>query len=155
MSSYAEFSIFMLHLSIRKRYKRVLSSIVTIQKNYRAHFWRRAFLRLRLAAIILQKYQRGRLGRVLCLQLTEKRKREEEERRREEEEERRRVEEEERRRMEEEKRQRQEEEEKQRVLDEEVKRREEEEGLKRNEEQRLLEEREEEEKMAAKADEKR
>uniref|UniRef100_A0A3Q3W028 Myosin X, like 1 n=1 Tax=Mola mola TaxID=94237 RepID=A0A3Q3W028_MOLML len=98
----------------RKRYKKVLSSIVTIQKNYRAHFWRRAFLRLRLAAIILQKYQRGRLGRVLCLQLTEKRKREEEERRREEEEERRRVEEEEeRRRMEEEKRQQEEEEERQ------------------------------------------
>nr|XP_023999793.1 unconventional myosin-X-like [Salvelinus alpinus] len=46
-----------------KRYKRVLVSTVTIQKNYRAHFWRRVFLRLRTAAVILQKHQRGRLLR--------------------------------------------------------------------------------------------
>uniref|UniRef100_H3DGD2 Myosin X, like 3 n=1 Tax=Tetraodon nigroviridis TaxID=99883 RepID=H3DGD2_TETNG len=53
----------------RKQYKRVLSSVVTIQKNYRAHFWRRTFLRLRLATIVLQKHHRGRLGRALyrCL----------------------------------------------------------------------------------------
>uniref|UniRef100_A0A8C5HSB8 Unconventional myosin-X-like n=1 Tax=Gouania willdenowi TaxID=441366 RepID=A0A8C5HSB8_GOUWI len=88
----------------RKQYKRVLSSVVTIQKNYRTHFWRRSFLRLRLAAVVLQKLHRGRAARTLYRQLKEeKQKREEEEeerRRREEEEERRRVEEE-RKKMEE------------------------------------------------------
>ncbi|KAG7275708.1 LOW QUALITY PROTEIN: hypothetical protein CRUP_011335 [Coryphaenoides rupestris] len=49
----------------RKQYQRVLSSVVTIQKNYRAHFWRRGFLRLRTATLILQKHQRGRLARAL------------------------------------------------------------------------------------------
>ncbi|KAK1903064.1 Unconventional myosin-X, partial [Dissostichus eleginoides] len=42
-----------------KQYKRVQSSVVTIQKNYRAHFWRRVFLRLRFATIILQKHHRA------------------------------------------------------------------------------------------------
>uniref|UniRef100_A0A674BI72 Unconventional myosin-X-like n=1 Tax=Salmo trutta TaxID=8032 RepID=A0A674BI72_SALTR len=72
----------------RKRYKRVLASTVTIQKNYRAHFWRRVFLRLRTAAVILQKRQRGRLARGLYRHLSEEKKRreEEEERRRKEEE---------------------------------------------------------------------
>uniref|UniRef100_A0A674BJE7 Unconventional myosin-X-like n=1 Tax=Salmo trutta TaxID=8032 RepID=A0A674BJE7_SALTR len=92
----------------RKRYKRVLASTVTIQKNYRAHFWRRVFLRLRTAAVILQKRQRGRLARGLYRHLSEEKKR------REEEEERRQVEGE-RRRLEEEKRQ--EEEETRRVLE--------------------------------------
>uniref|UniRef100_A0A8C4GDY4 Myosin-X n=1 Tax=Dicentrarchus labrax TaxID=13489 RepID=A0A8C4GDY4_DICLA len=97
----------------RKQYKRVLSSVVTIQKNYRAHFWRRAFLRLRFATIILQKHHRGQLGRSHFRQLKDeeqKRQEEEERRRKEEEEERRRVEEERRRRMEEERRQREDEE---------------------------------------------
>uniref|UniRef100_A0A3B4WZB5 Myosin X, like 3 n=1 Tax=Seriola lalandi dorsalis TaxID=1841481 RepID=A0A3B4WZB5_SERLL len=109
----------------RKQYKKVLSSVVTIQKNYRAHFWRRVFLRLRLATIVLQRHHRGQLARSFCRQLKEeKQKREEEERRRreEEEEDRRRVEEE-KRRMEEERRRREEEEEKQRLMDEEMKRR--------------------------------
>uniref|UniRef100_A0A3B4V1M0 Unconventional myosin-X-like n=1 Tax=Seriola dumerili TaxID=41447 RepID=A0A3B4V1M0_SERDU len=108
-----------------KQYKKVLSSVVTIQKNYRAHFWRRVFLRLRLATIVLQRHHRGQLARSFCRQLKEeKQKREEEERRRreEEEEDRRRVEEE-KRRMEEERRRREEEEEKQRLMDEEMKRR--------------------------------
>lgn len=132
---------------IRKQYKRVLSSVVTIQKNYRAHFWRRVFLRLRLAAVVLQKHHRGRLARSLHRQLKEEKlQREEEERRRQEEEERRRLEEERRRRMEEEKRRREEEEERRRLLDEE---------MKRKEELRLMKEKEEEQKMAAKADEKR
>ncbi|CAG5865524.1 unnamed protein product, partial [Menidia menidia] len=138
----------------RKQYKRVLSSVVTIQKNYRAHFWRRVFLRLRVAAVILQKHRRGQLARSLCCQLKEERqKREEEERKkREEEEERRRVEEE-RRRMEErkqlEEQRRKEEEEQQRLKDEELKRRAEEEE---EEEQRLIKEREDEQKLAAKGD---
>uniref|UniRef100_A0A7N6BBX5 Myosin X, like 3 n=1 Tax=Anabas testudineus TaxID=64144 RepID=A0A7N6BBX5_ANATE len=113
---------------IRKQYKRILSSVVTLQKNYRAHFWRRIFLRLRCATIILQKHHRGLLARSLYRQLKEeKQKREEEARRREEEEERRRVEEE-KRRMEEERRQleeeqkKREEEEKQRLMDEEMNR---------------------------------
>ncbi|XP_034429221.1 unconventional myosin-X [Hippoglossus hippoglossus] len=138
----------------RKQYKKVLSSVVTIQKNYRAHFWRRVFLRLRVATLILQKHQRGRRARSLCCQLREEnQKREEEERRRrreEEEEARRRVEEEQNRRMEEE-RQRREEEEKQRLMDEEMRRRAEEESV-RKEEMRL---KEEEQKMAASEDKKR
>uniref|UniRef100_A0A8C5C9G7 Uncharacterized protein n=1 Tax=Gadus morhua TaxID=8049 RepID=A0A8C5C9G7_GADMO len=64
----------------RKQYKRVLSSVVTIQKNYRAHFWRRVFLRLRSATLVLQKHHRGHLARSLCRQiLEEKRRRLEEE----------------------------------------------------------------------------
>uniref|UniRef100_A0A671Z009 Unconventional myosin-X-like n=1 Tax=Sparus aurata TaxID=8175 RepID=A0A671Z009_SPAAU len=96
----------------RKQYKRVLSSVVTIQKNYRAHFWRRAFLRLRVAAVILQKHHRGQLGRSLHRQLKEeKQKREEEEMRRVEEEWRRMEMEEERRQQEEEEKRKREEEE--------------------------------------------
>uniref|UniRef100_A0A8K9XJW2 Unconventional myosin-X-like n=1 Tax=Oncorhynchus mykiss TaxID=8022 RepID=A0A8K9XJW2_ONCMY len=85
----------------RKHYKRVLASTVTIQKNYRAHFWRRVFLRLRTAAVILQKHQRGRLARGLYRHLSEEKKRIEEERRqkRREEEELRRRKEDERRRV--------------------------------------------------------
>uniref|UniRef100_A0AAZ3PP89 Myosin X n=1 Tax=Oncorhynchus tshawytscha TaxID=74940 RepID=A0AAZ3PP89_ONCTS len=84
----------------RKSYKRVLVSTVTIQKNYRAHFWRRVFLRLRTAAVILQKHQRGRLARGLYRHLSEEKKRIEEERRQVEGE-RRRLEEEELRKEEE------------------------------------------------------
>uniref|UniRef100_A0A3Q4MVZ9 Unconventional myosin-X-like n=1 Tax=Neolamprologus brichardi TaxID=32507 RepID=A0A3Q4MVZ9_NEOBR len=106
----------------RKQYKRALSSIVTIQKNYRAHFWRRVFLRLRLAAIVLQKHHRGQLARALYRQLKEeKQKREEEERRRREEEEERRRVEEEKKRMEE--RRKQEEEEERRKKEEEEEKR--------------------------------
>uniref|UniRef100_A0A3Q3F4K5 Unconventional myosin-X-like n=1 Tax=Labrus bergylta TaxID=56723 RepID=A0A3Q3F4K5_9LABR len=135
----------------RKQYKRVLSSVVTIQKNYRAHFWRRVFLRLRVATVILQKHHRGQRARSVFLQLKEEKRRqekeEEERRRREEEEERRRVEEERRRREEEEKRRKEEEEERQRLMEAEIRRRE--------EELRLMKEEEEKKKMAAKADEKR
>lgn len=132
---------------IRKQYKRVLSSVVTIQKNYRAHFWRRAFLRLRVAAVILQKHRRGQLGRSLHRQLKEeKRKREEEERRRVEEERRRMEMEEERRQQEAEEKRKREEEERRRQMEEEE--------MKRREELRLMREREE-EKLAAIAAEKR
>uniref|UniRef100_A0A8D0AEX4 Myosin X, like 3 n=1 Tax=Sander lucioperca TaxID=283035 RepID=A0A8D0AEX4_SANLU len=132
----------------RKQYKRVQSSVVTIQKNYRAHFWRRVFLRLRFATIILQKHHRGQLARSLLRQLKEeKQKREEEEeerKRREEKEERKRVEEErrrleeERRQQEEEEKRKREEEERQKLMDEEMKRR---------EELRLMKEKEEGQKM--------
>uniref|UniRef100_A0A8C9VJH8 Unconventional myosin-X-like n=1 Tax=Scleropages formosus TaxID=113540 RepID=A0A8C9VJH8_SCLFO len=67
----------------RKHYKRVLSSIITIQKNYRAHYWRRVFLRLRSATLVFQKHRRGQLARSHCHRLREeKRKREEEDDRR-------------------------------------------------------------------------
>ncbi|KAM7380623.1 hypothetical protein PAMP_003904 [Pampus punctatissimus] len=137
----------------RKQYKRVLSSVVTIQKNYRAHFWRRLFLRLRLASVVLQKHHRGQLARSLYRQLKEEKQKREEERRRVEEEERRRKMEEERRQQEEEeaeKRKRAEEEEKQRLMDEELKRRAEEEESRRKEELKLMKEKEEEQEMAAK-----
>lgn len=126
----------------RKQYRRLLSSVVTIQKNYRAHYWRRAFLRLRLAALVLQKHRRGQLGRSLCRQLRAQ-KEEEERRRLEEEERRKRMEEEERRR-------REEEEERRRKAEEEEERR-----RRAEEELRLMKEREEEQKMAARAEEKR
>uniref|UniRef100_A0A3Q2DT51 Unconventional myosin-X-like n=1 Tax=Cyprinodon variegatus TaxID=28743 RepID=A0A3Q2DT51_CYPVA len=124
----------------RKQYKRILSSVVTIQKNYRAHFWRRAFLRLRLAAVVLQKHHRGQLARSLCHKLREdKRRQEEEEKKRREEEERRRLEEEERRkRMEEEEQERIRKEEEERVKAEEDRKRRAEE-----EKQRLMKEKEE------------
>uniref|UniRef100_A0A8D0DDM7 Myosin X, like 1 n=1 Tax=Sander lucioperca TaxID=283035 RepID=A0A8D0DDM7_SANLU len=134
----------------RKQYKRVQSSVVTIQKNYRAHFWRRVFLRLRFATIILQKHHRGQLARSLLRQLKEeKQKREEEEeerKRREEKEERKRVEEErrrleeERRQQEEEEKRKREEEERQKLMDEEMKRREELRLMKEKEEGRQMEE---------------
>uniref|UniRef100_A0A8C1CXA0 Uncharacterized protein n=1 Tax=Cyprinus carpio carpio TaxID=630221 RepID=A0A8C1CXA0_CYPCA len=80
-----------------KNYKKVRTSTITIQKNYRAHFWRQAFLRFRSAAVVLQKHIRGQIARQLYRQLLEeKRRREEEERIR------RRLQEEERRRKEEE-----------------------------------------------------
>uniref|UniRef100_A0A674BIL8 Unconventional myosin-X-like n=1 Tax=Salmo trutta TaxID=8032 RepID=A0A674BIL8_SALTR len=122
----------------RKRYKRVLASTVTIQKNYRAHFWRRVFLRLRTAAVILQKRQRGRLARGLYRHLSEEKKRreEEEERRRKEEERLRVLELEEVRRKEEERL---------RVLElEEVRRRKEEERLRLQKEQEAAKRKEEE-----------
>ncbi|KAM6986769.1 LOW QUALITY PROTEIN: unconventional myosin-X [Aplochiton taeniatus] len=139
----------------RKHYRRVLSSTVTIQKNYRALFWRRVFLRLRSAALVLQKHRRGQLARSLHRQLQEeKRKREEEERRRLEEErrrleeERRRLEEERRRleeerRKQEEERRRREEEARRRIMEEELKRRKEEEELRGKEEElRIIQEKE-------------
>uniref|UniRef100_A0A3Q3R0T2 Myosin X, like 1 n=1 Tax=Monopterus albus TaxID=43700 RepID=A0A3Q3R0T2_MONAL len=107
----------------RKQYKRVLFSVVTIQKNYRAHFWRRIFLRLRLAAIVLQKHHRGQLARSLCCQLKEEKRKQEEEERRRVEEEKRRMEERRQQEEEEKRKREEEEEEKQRLLDEEMKRR--------------------------------
>uniref|UniRef100_A0A673NGL6 Unconventional myosin-X-like n=1 Tax=Sinocyclocheilus rhinocerous TaxID=307959 RepID=A0A673NGL6_9TELE len=115
----------------RKNYKKVQTSTITIQKNYRAHFWRQAFLRFRSAAVVLQKHIRGQIARQLYRQLLEeKRRREEEERIRRVEKERRRQEElrrleEERLRQEEERKR--EEEERQRLQEEERRRKEEEE----------------------------
>uniref|UniRef100_A0A8D3AG11 Unconventional myosin-X-like n=1 Tax=Scophthalmus maximus TaxID=52904 RepID=A0A8D3AG11_SCOMX len=100
----------------RKQYKKVLSSVVTIQKNYRAHFWRRVFLRLRLATVVLQKHHRGKLARSLYCQLREEKRQQEEERRRREEEE----------------------EENQRLMDEEMKRRAEEETMRLMEEEQKM-----------------
>lgn len=61
---------------------------MTIQKNYRAHFYRHRFLRKRSAVLVLQKCRRGQVARSRCRKLRdEKRKREEDERRKKEEEE--------------------------------------------------------------------
>lgn len=66
----------------RKNYRKVLNSIVKIQKNYRAHLYRRRFLRQRSATLVLQKHRRGQVARGVCRKLREeKKKREEEERR--------------------------------------------------------------------------
>uniref|UniRef100_A0A8C2HJZ7 Myosin X, like 1 n=1 Tax=Cyprinus carpio TaxID=7962 RepID=A0A8C2HJZ7_CYPCA len=65
-----------------------LDSIRTIQKNYRAHFYRRHFQRKCSAALVLQKHRRGQVARGVCHKLREeKRKKEEEERKKKEEEE--------------------------------------------------------------------
>ncbi|GAA6078966.1 unconventional myosin-X, partial [Tachysurus ichikawai] len=70
-----------------KQYKKALSSIVTIQKNYRTHFYQRRFQRKRSAALVLQKCRRGQVARGRCRKLRdEKREREEEERKKIEEE---------------------------------------------------------------------
>uniref|UniRef100_A0A673KW50 Unconventional myosin-X-like n=1 Tax=Sinocyclocheilus rhinocerous TaxID=307959 RepID=A0A673KW50_9TELE len=131
----------------RKNYKKVRTSTITIQKNYRAHFWRQAFLRFRSAAVVLQKHIRGQITRQLYRQLLEeKQRREEEERIRREEEERRRQEElrrleEERLRQEEDRKR--EEEERQRLQEEEQRRKEEEQEalrIQQEEEDRQMEE---------------
>ncbi|XP_078408901.1 unconventional myosin-X-like [Cetorhinus maximus] len=94
----------------RTRYRKVLASLLIIQKNYRAHFWRNVFLRLRSAAIVFQKHRRGQVARRLFLQLKadkrmlEQQREEEEQRRREEEERLRREEEESKRKSEEDER---------------------------------------------------
>ncbi|XP_037394855.1 unconventional myosin-X [Pygocentrus nattereri] len=142
----------------RKHYRKVRSSTITIQKNYRAHFWRQVFLRMRSAVVVLQKHRRGQIARSLCQQLREERRREEEERRRREEEERRRREEEERKRAEEElrlleeQRRRKEEEERQRLQEEEEWRRREEqerEAFRKQQEEEDLRRRQESEERAA------
>ncbi|KAG8125339.1 hypothetical protein E2320_020605 [Naja naja] len=108
----------------RKKYRRVLASVVTIQKNYRAHFWKKSLLRLKASAIVLQKHWRGCLARNLYQDLLEEKQRqkeEAEEQRREEE--RIRKEEEERQWQEErECRRKQEEKEKKRSIDDCLKR---------------------------------
>lgn len=71
----------------RKHFKKAVSSIVTIQKNYRAHLYRSRFLRKCSAALVLQKCRRGQVARGRCRKLRdEKRKSEEEDRRKKEEE---------------------------------------------------------------------
>uniref|UniRef100_A0A8C5SNY4 Unconventional myosin-X-like n=1 Tax=Laticauda laticaudata TaxID=8630 RepID=A0A8C5SNY4_LATLA len=72
----------------RSKYQRVLASVVTIQKNYRAHFWKKSLLRLKASAIVLQKHWRGCLARSLYQDLLEEKQRQKEkaeEQRREEE----------------------------------------------------------------------
>uniref|UniRef100_A0A8B9L0L7 Myosin X, like 1 n=1 Tax=Astyanax mexicanus TaxID=7994 RepID=A0A8B9L0L7_ASTMX len=70
------------------RYSVYMCVTVIIQKNYRAHLYRRRFQRKRSAALVLQKHRRGQVARGLCRKLREeKKKREEEERKKKEEEE--------------------------------------------------------------------
>uniref|UniRef100_A0A8C8S8G2 Unconventional myosin-X-like n=1 Tax=Pelusios castaneus TaxID=367368 RepID=A0A8C8S8G2_9SAUR len=98
----------------RSKYRKTLGSIVTIQKNYRAHFWKKALLRLKASAVVLQKHWRGQLARSLYQHLLRQ-----EQRRKQEVAERQRREEEEQIRREEEERQWQEEEELRRKQEEE------------------------------------
>uniref|UniRef100_A0A671TBE4 Myosin X, like 1 n=1 Tax=Sinocyclocheilus anshuiensis TaxID=1608454 RepID=A0A671TBE4_9TELE len=79
---------YLLRYIARKNFKKALDSIVTIQKNYRAHLYRRRFQRKRSAALVLQKHRRGQVARGVFHKLQEeKRKKEEEERKKKEEEE--------------------------------------------------------------------
>uniref|UniRef100_A0A8C0EXY8 Uncharacterized protein n=1 Tax=Bubo bubo TaxID=30461 RepID=A0A8C0EXY8_BUBBB len=102
------------HVLLHGKYQKVLASVVIIQKNYRAYFWKKSLLRLKASAVTLQKHWRGRLARSLyqhLLQQELRRKQEAEERRKQEEEEQIRREEEERQWQEEEERRRKQEEE--------------------------------------------
>uniref|UniRef100_UPI00398E4DB6 unconventional myosin-X-like n=1 Tax=Pristiophorus japonicus TaxID=55135 RepID=UPI00398E4DB6 len=69
----------------RTHYRKVLASLLIIQKNYRAHFWRNVFVRLRSAAIVFQKHRRGQLARRLFQQLVGERRRLEEQNKEQEE----------------------------------------------------------------------
>uniref|UniRef100_G3UFP7 Myosin X n=1 Tax=Loxodonta africana TaxID=9785 RepID=G3UFP7_LOXAF len=53
----------------RKQYRKVLSCVVTLQKNFRTLLLRRRFLHLKKAAIIFQKQLRGQLARRVYKQL--------------------------------------------------------------------------------------
>uniref|UniRef100_A0A803W870 Myosin X n=1 Tax=Ficedula albicollis TaxID=59894 RepID=A0A803W870_FICAL len=91
------------HASRRARkYQKVLSSVVVIQKNYRAYLWKRSLLRLKASAVTLQKHWRGRLARGRYQQLLRELQQEQERLRREQEERQWREEEERRRKQEEE-----------------------------------------------------
>ncbi|XP_051563416.1 unconventional myosin-X-like [Myxocyprinus asiaticus] len=77
---------YLLRYIARKNFKKALASIVTIQKNYRAHLYKQWYLRKRSAVLVLQKHRRGQVVRGICRKLREqKRKKEEEERRMKEE----------------------------------------------------------------------
>lgn len=62
----------------RKNFKKALTGIVKIQKNYRAHLYRRRFLRQRSATLVLQKHRRGQVARGICRKLREEKKKKEE-----------------------------------------------------------------------------
>nr|XP_033800031.1 unconventional myosin-X-like [Geotrypetes seraphini] len=53
----------------RKNYRKVLENVVTIQKNYRAHFYRHQFIHLKESILVFQKCWRGRKVRCLFQQL--------------------------------------------------------------------------------------
>ncbi|PFX28678.1 Unconventional myosin-X [Stylophora pistillata] len=68
----------------RKKYLKIRQHIIVIQKNYKAHYYCKLYNKKRLAAIVIQKYERRRTAQVLLKRLLEE-KRIEEERKREEE----------------------------------------------------------------------
>ncbi|XP_012413194.1 unconventional myosin-X [Trichechus manatus latirostris] len=70
----------------RKQYRKVLSCVVILQKNFRTFLLRRRFLHLKKAAVIFQKQLRGQIARRVYRQLLAQRREEEEKRRQEEEE---------------------------------------------------------------------
>ncbi|XP_028809967.1 unconventional myosin-X-like [Denticeps clupeoides] len=55
---------YLLRYSARKAYKKARAGIITIQKNYRAYFWRCSFLQKRSATLVLQKHWRGQRARI-------------------------------------------------------------------------------------------
>lgn len=72
----------------RKHFKKALASVVTIQKNYRAHLYQKRYLQKCSAVLVLQRHRRGQVARSICRKLREeKKKREEEENRKKAEEE--------------------------------------------------------------------
>ncbi|KAM4624860.1 unconventional myosin-X [Polymixia lowei] len=78
----------LLTFSAKKHFKRVRSSVITLQKHFRKHILRKRFVKQRKATLVLQKHRRGQVARARVRKLREaKRKKEEEEKKKKEEEE--------------------------------------------------------------------
>ncbi|KAI3367589.1 hypothetical protein L3Q82_026435 [Scortum barcoo] len=77
----------LLTFSARKHFKRVRTSVVTLQIHFRKHIHRRRFMKQRKAVLVLQRHRRGQVARTRVRKLREEKKKREEEQRKKEEEE--------------------------------------------------------------------
>uniref|UniRef100_A0AAQ6AKB0 Myosin X, like 1 n=1 Tax=Amphiprion ocellaris TaxID=80972 RepID=A0AAQ6AKB0_AMPOC len=73
------------HLVLRKHFKRVRISVVTLQKHLRRHIQHQRFTTQRKAVLVLQKHRRGQVARTRVRKLKEEKKKKEEEQRKKEE----------------------------------------------------------------------
>lgn len=71
----------------RKHFKRVRTSVVTLQKHLKKHIQRRRFVKQCKAALVLQRHRRGQVARAQVRKLKEEMKKKEEEQKKKEEEE--------------------------------------------------------------------
>ncbi|KAM6912324.1 unconventional myosin-X [Xenentodon cancila] len=77
----------LLTFSAKKHFKRVRTSVITLQKHFRKHILHRRFAKQRKAALVLQKHRRGQVARAHVRKLREEKKKREEEQRKKEDEE--------------------------------------------------------------------
>ncbi|XP_008275165.1 unconventional myosin-X [Stegastes partitus] len=75
----------LLTFSAKKHFKRVRTSVVTLQKHLRRHIQHRRFTKQRKAALVLQKHRRGQVARTRVRKLKDEKKKKEEEQRKKEE----------------------------------------------------------------------